>query len=88
MELTRWNNTDPNPGPRPQTSVFRGNKGLDVASKNRASGEARRMFLTSPYIDQALALKTILDGVNDSAYNFLKIHRTLRLNPAMAADRL
>src|SRR5438132_14244359 len=41
-------NTDPNPGPRLQTSAFRGNKGLEVANKNRASGEGRRMFLTSP----------------------------------------
>src|SRR6266566_4887972 len=58
MEPMRWNNADPNPGARPQTSVFRGDKGLDVANQNRASGGGRKMFLTSPYIDQALALTT------------------------------
>jgi hypothetical protein len=63
MELSRWNNADPNPGARSQTSVFRGDKGLDVANKNRASGEGRRMFLTSPYIDQAFTLKTSLLSV-------------------------
>src|SRR6266699_3447384 len=52
MEPMRWNNADPNPGARPQTSVFRGDKGLDVANQNRASGGGRKMFLTSPYIDQ------------------------------------
>src|SRR6266700_5003493 len=56
MEPMRWNNADPNPGARPQTSVFRGDKGLDVANQNRASGGGRKMFLTSPYIDQAIAL--------------------------------
>src|SRR2546428_3625469 len=53
MEPMRWNNADPNPGARPQTSVFRGDKGLDVANQNRASGGGRKMFLTCPYIDQA-----------------------------------
>src|SRR6266478_3358793 len=55
MEPMRWNNADSNPGARPQTSVFRGDKGLDVANQNRASGGGRKMFLTSPYIDQAIA---------------------------------
>ena len=53
MEPMRWNNADPNPGARPQTSVFRGDKGLDVANQNRASGGGRKMFLTTPFIDQA-----------------------------------
>jgi hypothetical protein len=30
-------------------------KGLDAANHNRASGAGRRMFLTSPLIEQALA---------------------------------
>src|SRR6266700_4703488 len=57
MEPMRWNNADPNPGARPQTSVFRGDKGLDVANQTRASGGGRKMFLTSPYIEQAIALR-------------------------------
>ena len=40
-------------------------KGLDVANQNRASGEEGEMFLTCPYIDQAFALKTLLDGANE-----------------------
>ena len=51
MELLRWNNADSNPGAQPQTSVFRSDKGLDVANKNRAYGEGRRMFLTSLLIE-------------------------------------
>ena len=30
------------------------------SNKNRAYGEGRRMFLTSPFIDQALALRTVV----------------------------
>jgi hypothetical protein len=30
--------------------------GLDVAEKIRASGVGRKMFLTTPFIDQAIAL--------------------------------
>jgi hypothetical protein len=52
MEPPSWNNPDPNPGARPQTRAFRGDKGLDVANQNRASGGGRKMFLTCPYIDQ------------------------------------
>src|SRR5437660_6315856 len=51
MEPMRWNNADSNPGARPQTSAFRGDKGLDVANQNRASGAGRKMFLTCPYIE-------------------------------------
>src|ERR1017187_7159857 len=49
MQLLRWNN----PGARHHTSVFYG-EGLDVANQTRASGGGRKMFLTSPYIDQAI----------------------------------
>jgi len=56
MELLRWNNADPNPGARHQTSVFRGEKGLDVAENIRASGGGRKMFLTSSLIEQAFTL--------------------------------
>jgi hypothetical protein len=35
-------------------------RGLDVANQTRASGEGRTMFLTSPFIDQAISLKTRL----------------------------
>jgi hypothetical protein len=55
MELLRRNNANSNPGAQPQTSVFRSDKGLDVANKNRAYGEGRRMFLTSLLIEQAFA---------------------------------
>ncbi len=51
MEPLRWNNTDPNLGARPQTSAFRGDKGLVVANQNRAPGGRRKVFLTCPYID-------------------------------------
>jgi hypothetical protein len=40
--------TDPNPGARHRTGVFRGDRGLDVANQNRASGGGRKMFLTCP----------------------------------------
>jgi hypothetical protein len=58
MELLRWNNADSNSGAQPQTSVFRSDKGLDVANKNRAYGEGRRMFLTSLLIEKAIAPTT------------------------------
>ena len=60
MQLLRWNN----PGARHHTSVFYG-EGLDVANQTRASGGGRKMFLTSPYIDQAITLKTPAAGVNE-----------------------
>jgi len=57
MNLLRWNNAKPTPGPdtRPASSMV---QGLDVAEKIRASGVGRKMFLTSPLIEQAFALKT------------------------------
>ena len=51
MQLLRWNN----PGAGHQTSVFDGERGLDVANQTRVSSEGRKMFLTNPFIDQALA---------------------------------
>ena len=42
------------PGARHHTSVFYG-EGLDVANQTRASGGGEKMFLTSPYIDQAFS---------------------------------
>src|ERR1035437_2547588 len=53
MQRLRWNN----PGTR-HTSVFYRDRRLDVANQTRASGGGRKMFLTSPYIDQAITLKT------------------------------
>jgi hypothetical protein len=44
------------PRARHQTRVFYGDQGLDVAEKIRASGVGRKMFLTTPFIDQVLAL--------------------------------
>lgn len=32
-------------------------RGLDIAKQTRASGGGRKMFLTSPYIEQAITLK-------------------------------
>jgi hypothetical protein len=43
------------PRARHQTRVFYGDQGLDVAEKIRASGVGRKMFLTTPFIDQAFA---------------------------------
>jgi hypothetical protein len=31
--------------------------GLDVANQNRASGGGKKMFLTCPYIDQAITVR-------------------------------
>src|SRR5436309_9690250 len=57
MQLLRWNNAEPTPGPdtRPASSMV---QGLDAAEKIRASGVGRKMFLTSPLIEQPIALKT------------------------------
>src|SRR5437667_2590019 len=57
MQLLRWNNAEPTPGPdtRPASSMV---QGLDAAEKIRASGVGRKMFLTSPLIEQALAFQT------------------------------
>ncbi|MGA7293572.1 MAG: hypothetical protein WBW53_18520, partial [Terriglobales bacterium] len=35
-------------------------EGLDVANQTRVSGEGRKMFLTNPFIDQALAQACVL----------------------------
>src|ERR1035437_1273095 len=53
MQLLRWNN----PGARHQTSVFYGERGWISRTKTRASGGGRKMFLTSPYIDQAFTVR-------------------------------
>ena len=57
MQLLRWNN----PGAAHPTSVFY-DEGLDVANQTRAPGGGRKMFLTSPYIEQAISLKTPAGG--------------------------
>jgi hypothetical protein len=46
------------PRARHQTRVFYGDQGLDVAEKIRASGVGRKMFLTTPFIDQAFTPTT------------------------------
>ena len=55
MQLLRWNN----PGAGHQTSVFRGERGWMSRNKTCASCGGRKMFLTSPFIDQAITLKTL-----------------------------
>ena len=57
MLLLRWNN----PRHDTHTSVFSGQSGLEVTNKTRASGGGRKMFLTSPFIDQAITLRTPFD---------------------------
>jgi hypothetical protein len=58
MQLLRWNQAKPK-GHRTkhenQASLV-GDKGLDAANHSRASGGGRTMFLTSPLIEQAIAL--------------------------------
>src|SRR6266480_6240360 len=54
MQLLRWNN----PGAGHQASLFHGERGWMSRNKTCASGGGRKMFLTSPFIDQAFALKT------------------------------
>ena len=58
MQLLRWNNAKPNPGHDTRPASSYGDKGLDVANHNRASGGGRRMFLTSPFIEQAITPTT------------------------------
>jgi hypothetical protein len=50
------------PKARHQTSVFQWREGLDGANHTRAPGGGKTMFLTSPFIDQAIALKTPFKG--------------------------
>src|SRR5882757_8523638 len=56
MQPLRWHNPGHHTHERLPWS-----EGLDVAIKTRASGGGRKMFLTSPYIDQAITLRTIVD---------------------------
>src|SRR5437867_11136669 len=56
-------------------------KGLDAANHNCASGGGRRMFLTSPLIEQAFTLTT---PVNSAA----GIHRTATVNAVYAGQAI
>jgi hypothetical protein len=60
MQLLRWNQEklkDHRTGHQDEARLI-ADKGLDAASHSRASGGWIKMFLTSPLIEQALALKT------------------------------
>jgi len=58
MQLLRWSKAKPqNHRARHKTRAsLLSDKGLDAANHNRASGGGRRLFLTSPLIEQAIAL--------------------------------
>jgi hypothetical protein len=78
MQLLRWNKSktkNHRAGHKTRASLI-SDKGLEAANHNRASGARRRMFLTSPLIEQAVTLK-ISDGVEDQCYgDFSPIDRT------------
>jgi hypothetical protein len=59
MQLLRWNDVKLIQGTRHHTSVFHREKGLDVAGNLPLSGGRRSIFLTSPFIDQAITLVDI-----------------------------
>ena len=56
MQLLRWNNADPIPRARHQTSVFYGERGWMSRKFPRLPVEGEVFSLTSPFIDQAIAL--------------------------------
>src|SRR6202035_3776794 len=58
MEPLRWNEAKPKDHrtKHENQACLVADKGLDVANYSRASGGGRKMFLTSPLIDQAFAL--------------------------------
>jgi hypothetical protein len=58
MEPLRWNEAKPKDHrtKHENQACLEADKGLDVANYSRASGGGRKMFLTSPLIDQAIAL--------------------------------
>src|ERR1700693_2202339 len=60
MEPLRWNEAKPKDHrtKHENQACLVADKGLDVANYSRASGGGRKMFLTSPLIDQAISLKT------------------------------
>src|ERR1700693_2366310 len=60
MEPLRWNEAKPKDHrtKHENQACLVADKGLDVANYSRASGGGRKMFLTSPLIDQAITLKT------------------------------
>jgi hypothetical protein len=59
MEL-RWNNVRPDLGPqgkKAKPNASHSGQGLEIKETFSTSGRGRKMFLTSPLIDQALALR-------------------------------
>jgi hypothetical protein len=58
MEPLRWNEAKPKDHrtKHENQACLVADKGLDVANYSRASGGGRKMFLTSPLIEQAIAL--------------------------------
>jgi hypothetical protein len=59
LQLLRWKQSKTrNLGARHKIRAsLISDKGLDAANHNRASGAGRRMFLTSPLIEQGLTVK-------------------------------
>jgi hypothetical protein len=47
-------------------------RGLEVANQTRASGGRRTMFLTSPFIDQAISLRTPVPGIASEMGMFVR----------------
>ena len=67
MEPLRWNEAKPKDHrtKHENQACLVADKGLDVANYSRASGEGRRMFLTSPLIDQAFAFIDFVEQPRD-----------------------
>src|ERR1700687_4055840 len=60
MQLLRWSKAKPETtGQDTRLERHSSDKGLDAGNHNRASGGGRRMFLTSPLIEPAIALKPL-----------------------------
>jgi hypothetical protein len=57
MQLLTWSKAKPETtGQDARLEPHSSDKGLDAANHDRASGGGRRMFLTSPLIEQAITL--------------------------------
>jgi hypothetical protein len=62
MEPLRWNEAKPKDHrtKHENQACLVADKGLDVANYTRASGGGRKMFLTSPLIDQAITQNSLV----------------------------
>src|SRR5438552_15731807 len=79
MKLLIWNNANPTPRARHQTSVFNGERGWMSRKISAPPVRGEKCSLTSPFIEQAFALTTGGQGVLAVFEHF---ERTLLARPS------